>query len=349
MVVAIALSLHQASSSGTALINWDGLGQLKEFWFASLTPDLSHDFLGVIGRATLVTFAYAVCGTTLSVGLGFVGGILASETWWQTVLPPSTTRGWLGSSLWLLIRGLLAFPRAIHELIWGLFFVSILGLDPVVAVVAIAIPFSAIVAKVFSEILDETPQEPLKALLNNGATPAVAWLYGLLPQALPNLISYTSYRFECSLRSAAVLGVVGAGGLGYEILLSLQSLQYGQLWTGFYALMILNGSVDLWSAWMRRRLGFTSRLDLNTHVDPKTHKEHENRPSDLAAPPDSNWRLRLSLGGMAATIPLCFWKLEIGWERLWSPRTHRLFKEMVTTATPLMAEPVDPHRVVSPL
>jgi phosphonate transport system permease protein len=326
--VAISFSLYTASQGQSAFINWGGLKQLGEFWFASLTPDLSLEFLGVMSRATLVTFAYAVCGTTLSVGLGFVGGIFVSETWWRTVLPPSAKGGWLGP--WRLMRGLLAFPRAIHELIWGLVLLSILGLDPVVAVVAIAIPFSAIVAKVFSEILDETPLEPLNALLNGGTPPATAWLYGLLPQAFPNLLSYASYRFECSLRSAAVLGVIGAGGLGYEILLSLQSLRYSQLWTGFYALIILNGTVDLWSAWMRRRLGFTSRLDLHT----RTGTKNKPNPSTLSNERSQDWGLRLSWSVMALTIPLCFWGLDIGWERLWSPRTRRLLIEMVTDAVP---------------
>ncbi len=329
--VAISTSLYTASATGTALINWNGLGQFGEFWLASLNPDLSPEFLAIIGRATLVTFAYAVCGTTLSVGLGFIGGVLAAETWWRTVFPPSAKGSWLGPLMWRWVRVLLAFPRAIHELIWGLFFLSILGLDPVVAVVAIAIPFSAIVAKVFSEILDETPQEPLNALLNSGAAPATAWLYGLLPQALPNLLSYASYRFECSLRSAAVLGVIGAGGLGYEILLSLQSLRYSQLWTGFYALILLNGTVDLWSAWMRRRLGFTSRLDLHTPAEVRK-KSNALNP---ALHRSQDWLLRLSWGLIALVTPLCYWRLNIGWERLWSPRTYKLLADILTASRPV--------------
>lgn len=325
VLTAVAWSLWQAGLGRSApLINWGGIGQLQEFWWASLTPDVSGPFLGVMGRATLVTFAYAVCGTTLSVGLGFIGGILCSESWWRTILPPAAKAGRLGSPLWLVMRGLLAFPRAIHELIWGLLFLNILGLDPLVAILAIACPFSAIVAKVFADILDETPQAPLQALLNSGVAPATAWLYTLLPQALPNLLSYASYRFECALRSAAVLGVIGAGGLGYEILLSLQSLRYHQLWTGFYALILLNGAVDLWSGWMRQRLGFINRLDLNTSRDTlPVSKSHAS----------NDWELRLSWGAIAAAIPLCFWQLNIGWERLGSPRTQRLFAEMGTALT----------------
>ena len=330
--IAIGWSLHQAGVGrpDVEIVNWGGLNQFGEFWLAGLSPELSGEFLGTIWRATWVTFAYAVCGTVLSVGLGLVGGVLSSETWWRTVLPPSDKRGWLGRPIWLVVRGLLAVPRAIHELIWGLFFLNIFGLDPLVAVLAIAIPFGAIVSKVFSEILDETPQEPLNALLNSGVSPVAAWLYGLLPQALPNLLSYTFYRFECSLRAAAVLGVIGAGGLGYEILLSLQSLRYHQLWTGFYALILLNGAVDMWSAWVRRRMGFTSRLDINAR---KSSSVREDR-STLRPIKTHDWQLRLSWGAVVLAIPVCFWGVGIEWQRLWSERSRLLLVDVLDRAAP---------------
>ncbi|WP_316788013.1 hypothetical protein [Thermoleptolyngbya oregonensis] len=87
MLGAIALALY-ATGIGrpdATLVNPGGWGQFVEFWASSLRPDLSRDFLEVIARATFVTFAYAVCGTTLSVALGLVGGVLSSETWWRTV------------------------------------------------------------------------------------------------------------------------------------------------------------------------------------------------------------------------------------------------------------------------
>jgi phosphonate transport system permease protein len=154
----LGLATYQAGLGrpGVALINWGGWPQLREFLTASLHPDLSPDFVWLMGRAALVTLAYAVLGTTLSIGLGLVGGLLAAEVGWQTLLPGLPGR----QLLWRGWRGLLAFPRAIHELIWGLVLLQVLGLDPLVGVLAIAIPFGAIVAKVFSEILDETPQSP---------------------------------------------------------------------------------------------------------------------------------------------------------------------------------------------
>ncbi|MBD0334604.1 MAG: ABC transporter permease subunit [Cyanobacteria bacterium Co-bin13] len=332
-MVAIAASLYIAGvgRADVDLFNWGGLGQAGQFFRASLAPDLSPEFLAIIARAALVTLAYAVCGTTLSVLLGFVGGLLAAEVWWLTLFP---RRG--GALAWLTVRGLLAVPRAIHELLWGLFLINILGLDPLVAVLAIAIPFGAIVAKVFSEILDETPRAPLHALINSGVGPGSALLYGLLPLALPNLLSYTFYRFECSLRSAAVLGIIGAGGLGYEIFLSLQSLRYEQLWTGFYALILLNGVVDAWSALVRRRMGFTSRLDLNLKRRQSASEQAVPGAGLRPSSPSTDRFLQLSSWGAALAIPLCFALLRIDWSQLWAARTRRLWAEMLAAATPAL-------------
>ncbi len=327
VVAALALAAYQAGLGrpGVDLINLGGWPQLREFLGAALHPDLSAEFVALMGRAALVTLAYAVLGTALSVALGLGGGLLSSAVWWQTVWPRDP---WgLGRGLGLGVRGLLAFPRAIHELIWGLVLLQVLGLNPLVGVLAIAIPFGAIVSKVFSEILDETPQAPLKALLNAGVPPLSAFAYSLLPQALPNLLSYTFYRFECSLRSAAVLGIIGAGGLGYEIFLSLQSLRYDQLWTGFYALVILNGAVDAWSGVVRRRMGFTSRLDINRQPGAKTN------PAPLKAP-RQDWLLRLSWMGAILALPLSGWFLRLDITSLWAPRTQRLLGELLGTGLP---------------
>ncbi|MDA0266791.1 MAG: ABC transporter permease subunit [Cyanobacteria bacterium] len=326
---AIALSLAMTGIGRQPVLNLDGLPQLLQFLGASMTPDLQGDFLLTLAKATGVTFAYGVCGTVLSLGLGLVGGVLCSETWWRSVWPRHISRGrWV----WRGLRWILALPRAIHVLVWGLLLMQVMGLEPLVAVLAIAIPFGAIVAKVFADIFDETPQAPLQALLATGTPPLNAWLYGLLPQALPNLLSYGFYRFECSLRAAAVLGIIGAGGLGYEILLSLQSLQYHQLWTGFYALMLLNGAVDLWSGLVRRRLGFTSRLDLNASrrtSSPQPHAATANR-----APPR---RDPMVLGsGVAAgiTVPLCFAGLPLHWGLLGDPQTWQRLSTLLRDANP---------------
>ncbi|MBE9061784.1 ABC transporter permease subunit [cf. Phormidesmis sp. LEGE 11477] len=288
--------------SGTPELNWGGCASIYQFLSASFRPELSPAFLWVMAKAALATFAFAVCGTTLSLVIGLIFGVACSRLWWRIFLP-----GTVGQGIWMVLRGGLAVPRAIHELIWGLLLLNVLGLDPIVGVCAIAIPFGAITAKVFSEIIDETPAEPLNALVNSGVYPVTAFFYAQLPQALPNLISYGFYRFECSLRAAAVLGIIGAGGLGEQIFLSWQSLQYAEVWTGFYALILLNGLVDTWSAKLRRQMGFVSRMDIARRTNAQKRRAATERNRFFI------WGSWLAI---ALSIPLCFAYLDLGWARI---------------------------------
>ncbi len=326
---AIVLSLLAAGLFQRELINIDGFPQLWQFLQAAMHPDLSQNLLQVTLSATVTTFAYAVCGTLFSLILGTIGGILVSEVWWESVFSRRQRR--TASSLWHSIRFLLAVPRAIHELIWGLFFINLWGLDPLTAVLAIAIPFGAITAKVFAEILDETPRQPLDALLNSGVSAPIAFCYGLLPLAGLNLVSYAFYRFECSIRSAAVLGIIGAGGLGYEILLSLQSLQYEQLWTFFYALFVLNGLVDFGSAWLRRYLNCANRLELNL-----PSAQRSPRQSVAHTQPSHRHAIQRSLIGLTllGLTVFSFWSVHANYSKLWASRTRQLLGELARSSLP---------------
>ncbi|MEP0749221.1 ABC transporter permease subunit [Trichocoleus sp. AS-A2] len=321
-VASLIWSLHVAGVFQGNLINSGGWNLVWRFLVAAFSPDLSPEFLQLTLDSTLKTLAYAVCGTFFSVLIGLVGGVFSSEIWWQSVSNSklnTQTRSRASLQLkiqppWVMIRGVLAIPRAIHELIWGLFFLNIFGLDPLVAVLAIAIPFGAITAKVFSEILDETPRQPLIALLNSGVPPLNAFAYSLIPQAFLNLFSYAFYRFECSIRSAAVLGIIGAGGLGYQILLSLQSLRYEQMWTFLIALILLNGATDFWSALLRRRLGAPSRLDLNVlNLQGRKQRFYQKDPVVQVS----------FLGGIVLVI-FSFWYVQADFSKLWAPRTAQL-------------------------
>jgi phosphonate transport system permease protein len=324
-VASLVWSLHLAGIFQGDLINEGGWTLVWRFFVAATHPDLSLELLHLTLDSTLKTFAFALCGTVFCVLIGVVGGVLSSEVWWQSVTGYRGQKSRVRSQApWLVIRAILAVPRAIHELIWGLFFVNIFGLDPLVAILAIAIPFGAITAKVFSEILDETPRKPLMALLNSGVSPLNAFAYSLIPQAFLNLLSYTFYRFECSIRSAAVLGIIGAGGLGYQILLSLQSLRYEQVWTFLIALIVLNGLTDFWSAWVRHRLGAPSRLDLNVlNFQRRQQPAHQ---SDLA--------IKGSLVGVVVLIIFSFWYVQADFSKLWAPRTAELLAGVVRDVFP---------------
>lgn len=325
LLLALVWSLGQADAfSGDRLVNSGGWPQFASFWQAAFNPVLTPDFLIITLQAALVTLAYAVAATFLSLLVGVFWGVLASELWWQSVWPQQAQ--WRRVP-WTAVRGLLAVPRGIHELLWGLLLLNIFGLDPLVAILAITIPYGAIVAKVFAETIDETPPRPYLALLNSGVTPLKAFIYALIPAALPNLLSYAFYRFECGIRAAAVLGVVGAGGLGYQILLSMQTLNYNETWTFLYALMLLSGLVDFWSGKVRHRLGRDfvydgMELSANTVSD---------RPVSVSGDPV----LRRSLWLVLLLVPLSFWYLNPDWSLLWSPRSWALWQDMVDRAWPL--------------
>jgi phosphonate transport system permease protein len=306
---AILWSVWQADLAGRDLVNEGGWELVRRFITAAAHPALAPDFLALALDAALTTLAYAACATFLFVITASVGGVLASQSWWEALFRAG--RGGLlrGKAPWVAVRAALAPLRAVHEVIWGLFFINVLGLDPLTAILAIAIPYSAIGAKVFSEILDETPHAPLDALLNGGAPPLAALLYGLIPEALPNLLSYTFYRFECGIRAAAVLGLIGAGGLGYQILLSMQTLNYEEMWTLIAALVILSGLSDLWSSAVRRRLEGAFRREVR-RVKPGGRRAGR-----------ADRVIGLSVVGAAVLTVFSFWYLRPGFARLIAPDT----------------------------
>ncbi|MBE9040540.1 ABC transporter permease subunit, partial [Oscillatoriales cyanobacterium LEGE 11467] len=313
--IALIWSARQTGIGEGEWLNLGGLPQVREFFQAALHPNLNRDFLQLTAQATLKTLAYAICGTTFSLFLGCVGGVFSSEIWWRS---RSSRAFRVNLKTWLAIRGILSIPRAIHEMVWGLFFVNIFGLDPIVGILAIALPFGAITAKVFGDILDETPREPLYALLNAGVSPINAFLYSLIPQAFPGLLSYAFYRFECSIRSAAVLGIIGAGGLGYQLNLSLKSLRYEEMWTLLWALVLLSGMVDFWSASVRHGIGAPSRLDLNAG-------KLKGRSIDSRGSVRSLW-------GVLLLVPVSFWAVGADFGKLWQPRTYVLLGDILQAA-----------------
>ena len=137
-----------------------------------------------------------------------------------------------------------------------------MGLQPVVAVLAIAIPFGALVARVVSDQLDVLPTAGLEALESAGAAAPAALLTALGPPLLPQLLSYGGYRLECSLRSATLLGVFGLGGIGTDLRLTMQSLQFRELWTDLWLLLGVMVALEQALGMLRGRWSMRGRLAL---------------------------------------------------------------------------------------
>jgi phosphonate transport system permease protein len=231
-----------------------GWSLVGRFALAALRPSLDPLVLASALSGLGVTVGLALLGWALSLALGLTLGILSSRLVWQRC----SGRLWPAE----LIRRLLALPRSVHELLWGLLLLQLVGLQPAVAVLAIAIPFGALVARVISDQLDALPTANLEALTAAGTGAPAALLTALGPSLLPQLLSYGGYRLECALRSATLLGVFGLGGLGTELRLTLQSLAFQELWTGLWlllaAMLLLEGLVGL----LRRRWTMPPRLSL---------------------------------------------------------------------------------------
>ena len=150
------------------------------------------------------------------------------------------------------IRWLLILLRSIPELIWALIFVRVVGLGPAAGVMAIAVTYTGMLGKIYGEILESGDTKASRVLLENGSGRIQAFFYALLPQNAAELASYTVYRWECAIRSSAVLGFVGAGGLGQQMDASMKMFNGGEVATILIVLMILVALADRVSSWLRQ-------------------------------------------------------------------------------------------------
>jgi len=237
------------------LAHGGGLDLLGQFALAAFTPSLDPLVLRSALTGLATTVGMALLGWAASLVLGLLLGLASSRTLWRSCWGQLWPAG--------LIRRLLAIPRAIHELLWGLLLLQLVGLQPVVAVVAIAIPFGALVARVVADLLDGLDTGRLDALRLAGAPAPAALLTALGPPLLPRLLSYGGYRLECALRSATLLGVFGLGGLGTDLKLTLQSLEFHELWTGLWVLLAVMLALETGLGRLRRRWLMPRRLGLS--------------------------------------------------------------------------------------
>jgi len=237
---------------------------VREFLASAFSPALHSEGTGAwllpkVWEGIVRTVTFAAAGMSLSLVLGLMLGFFASSAWWEG--DPAGAAGpvrrvlrrTVGPSIYFATRTLIAFMRSVHELLWALLFLCAFGLSNANAVLAIAIPYGGTLAKIFSEMIDEAPRDAANALRASGASPAQVFFFGLLPHAVPDMSAYAFYRFECALRSSAILGFFGVPTLGYFIKLSFDELYFREVWTYLYALFLLVLIVDWWSGAMRRK------------------------------------------------------------------------------------------------
>src|SRR6266849_7585789 len=228
-----------------------------------LPPDLSFGFLRIVCRALLSTLATGIAGTFLSVLIAIPLAALSTPILWRRGNLVSADEGNLGSTLRAAasraVLAFLGFLRAIPDLVWGLLFVTAVGLGSLAGTLALVVSYTGVLGRVYADAFADVDPRPLEALQAIGATRGQIFLRGIWPQARPTVTAYTLYSFECCVRAASVLGFVGAGGIGYEISLSMRMFEYGQVSTLIITLVAVVAATDVASRFLRRRVHAKAR------------------------------------------------------------------------------------------
>lgn len=216
-----------------------------------LPPATSPEFLRLIMKATLETLAIATAGMTLALLIASPLALIVTRSLSISRIGPG--RGFAaGRILRLPARFVLMFFRSIPEIVWALLFVRAVGLGPAAGVLAIGVTYGGMLGKVYSEILESGDTRPALALLEAGGGRLTAFLYGMWPVALPELVSYTVYRWECAVRASVIMGFVGAGGLGQQMELSMRMMSGGEVSTILFTFFLLVVLADAISAFLRK-------------------------------------------------------------------------------------------------
>lgn len=214
-------------------------GNIVQYGRGFFPPDFS-DWRSYLSEL-LVTLQIALWGTALAVVCAVPLGLLASANltpWW--VHHP--------------VRRVLDACRAINEMVFALLFVVAVGLGPFSGVLALWVHTTGVLGKLFSEAVEAIDPHPVEGIRATGAHPLHEVLYGVLPQVLPLWVSFALYRFESNVRSASVVGMVGAGGIGMVLWDVVRGFQYAQSAAVLILLAIAVTLIDLLSAQLRKHL-----------------------------------------------------------------------------------------------
>ncbi|MYZ48984.1 phosphonate ABC transporter, permease protein PhnE [Propylenella binzhouense] len=212
-------------------------GNMAEYARGFLQPKFA-DLDYYVGEVIL-TVQIAIWGTLLAVAASVPFGILSASNmvpWW--ICQP--------------VRRLMDAFRAINELVFAVLFVVAVGLGPFAGVMALFVHTTGILAKLFSEAVEAIDPRPVEGIRATGATRLQEIVYGVIPQVLPLWVSFTLYRFESNVRSATVLGLVGAGGIGQVLFESIRGFYYGETAAILIIVVITVTLVDLLSQQLRK-------------------------------------------------------------------------------------------------
>ncbi len=222
----------------SGLFSWQSLRKMLHLFAEFFPPETSAGFLQKVALGFIETLAISVIGTLLAIVLALL------------LARPAAAHGARRAAARLLLNGL----RAVPELVWAALLVIATGLGPFPGTLALALHTAGVLGRLFADAFENAPPEPALALTRNGASSSSAFWYGTLPTVLPQLVSYTLYRWENNIRAAAVLGVVGGGGLGQLLYYHLALFHFSDAGTVLISMLLLVALVDWFSDRLRRSL-----------------------------------------------------------------------------------------------
>ena len=257
LVVLVILGLTGWSVSGTGFNVVELLsntGAIERFISEMFPPDLSPATLRATMEGVLETFQMSFLGALLGAATALpLAAFAVAEA---PTVGASRGERLLRSIPYHLARFVLNVFRSVPDVLWALVFVVALGLGPFPGTLALTVHSAGVLGKLYSETLEAVPARPVEALTATGASAFQAFLFGRLPQAMSSFTSLTLYQWECNIRSATILGFVGAGGIGQQILISMHLFDYPKVATLVGATIIVVLLVDRFSAAIRRRLAY---------------------------------------------------------------------------------------------
>jgi phosphonate transport system permease protein len=246
LAIAALVALHALAWSKTefsphALVHgWHGM---TDFVSQAVPPDLAWSTVVHPGLdAALVTLCIGLLGTTFSIPFAMLLAVLGARTTAPNV------------GVYQASRSLMSFLRAVPDVVFALIFVTAVGLGPFPGVLALIVHNTGVMGKLWSEAIEETDLGPVDALRTNGAGGVQVVSHAVLPAVVPQLVGLFLYRFDVNVRASLVLGLVGAGGIGFLINQSIQLFRFDQMLTYILIVLVLIVAVDQLSALVRRRI-----------------------------------------------------------------------------------------------
>jgi phosphonate transport system permease protein len=212
---------------------------MRHFGSSFLKPDFAQWKLYI--AQMWLTLQIALWGTFLAIIIAIPLGLAAAR---------NVTPAWIQQP----VRRLLDLMRAVPDLVMGTVFLVAVGLGPLAGVLALAVNTGGVLGKLFSEAVEAIDPRPVEGIRATGAAPLQEVVWGVLPQVGPLWTSYALYRFESNARSATVLGLIGAGGIGQVLFDSLNAFQYGATAAIVIVIVVAVSLIDLLSQALRTRL-----------------------------------------------------------------------------------------------